>query len=88
MNFFFEKFQSVNELNANVFSPISCPTAFFLNLAIKIGFFMVAARVVQIEITNLACVFSKCNYIHSSILVKNCPFLNVLESNEFTTLSP
>jgi hypothetical protein len=85
----FEKFQSVNELVVNEFSPISSPTAFLGNLAIKIVLFLfVTSRVLHIEITNLVFVFSKCNYIHSSILVKKCPPLNELESNELSSLPP
>jgi hypothetical protein len=49
---------------------------FIFNLAIKIGFLLIISRVLQIEFWNLVCVFSKCNYIHSSILVKKFQSLN------------
>ncbi len=42
----------------------------------------------QIEFSNLACVFSKCNYIHSSNFVKKWPLLNELEHEWIIFPSP
>jgi hypothetical protein len=71
------------------FLPFLVRPLFLGNLAIKIVLFLfVTSRVLQIEITNLVFVLNKCNYIHSSIFVKKCPFLNELESNELSSLPP
>ncbi len=45
----FEKFQTVNELEANEFSSISSTYIVYVDLAIKIGFLLAASTFLQIE---------------------------------------
>jgi hypothetical protein len=85
----FEKFQTVNELDANEFS-IFLPFVvhlYFVNLSIEIGFLLATSTSLQIKTWKFVSALKMFSYIYCSIFVKKFPSLNELGVDQIISLS-